>query len=88
MSLVDYMDSDNSANDSNDDNDSIEVVSTYDDKENDLIDMTQNLMFTSDDESDTHGDLDFDSKSVTDHKDNHAFLHGGVRNIRSTFHIT
>ncbi|UJR12334.1 hypothetical protein I4U23_016511 [Adineta vaga] len=51
MSLVDYVDSDNSTNDSNDDNDSIEVVSSYDEKENDLIDMTKNLVFSSDDDS-------------------------------------
>jgi hypothetical protein len=60
MSLVDYIDSD-------DDQDFIEVVSNYDEKENDLIDLTKNLVFTSDDDSNTDSDSVFDGKPINDH---------------------
>ena len=70
MPLVDYIDSDN-------DQDSIEVVSNYDEKDNDLIETTRNLMFTSDDDSDVDSDLDFDGKPIN--------TSGGEdANIRST----
>jgi len=93
MSLVDYIDS-------GDDQDSIEVVSNYDEKENDLIDMTKNLVFTSDDDSNIDSDSDFDGKPINDHggEDDRGARYGGegdrgVRyggesaNIRSTFNI-
>lgn len=96
MSLVNYMDSDNSSNDSDDDDNAVEVVSSCDEKENDLIDMTKNLMFSSDDESDTNGDSDFGGESIAGDDDIHCFSpggtndpdfrHGALHNIRSAFH--
>ncbi|CAF1539708.1 unnamed protein product, partial [Adineta ricciae] len=70
MSLVDYIDS-------GDDQNSIEVVSNYDEKDNDLIDMTKNLMFTSDGDSDSNSDSGFDGKPING-------IGGEDANIRST----
>ena len=80
MSLVDYIDSD-------DDQDSIEVVSNYDEEENDLIDMTKDLVFTSDDDSNIESDSDFDGKPINDHggEGDRGVRYGGEgANIRST----
>lgn len=70
ISLVDYIDS-------GDDQDSIEVVSNYDEEENDLIDTTKDLVFTSDDDSNIESDSDVDGKPISDHG-------GEGANIRST----
>jgi hypothetical protein len=81
--LVGYNDSENSSDES-DNNDSIEVVSNVDEEENNIVDMTKNLVFSSDDEI-QNGNGDDDHDSSVDNKKNHDFTRSAVHNIRSSF---
>jgi hypothetical protein len=55
LPLDNYNDFENSSSES-EDNDSIEIVSNVDEEENDIVDVTKQLAFSSDDESDFDGD--------------------------------
>jgi hypothetical protein len=62
-------------------NDLIEVVSSVDEEENDIIDMTKNLVFNSDDDLQSNdGD---DHHSSFGDKNNRGFIRGAVNNVSS-----
>jgi hypothetical protein len=82
LPLDGYNDFENSSDES-DDNDSIEVVSNVDEKENNIVDMTKNLVFSSDDELENNDGEDRYSSFVN--KKNRGFTHGAVNNIRASF---
>jgi hypothetical protein len=86
LPLDGYNDFENSSNES-EDNDSIEVVSNVDEEENDIVDMTKSLVFSSDDELQDNDDGD-DHCSSFDDKNNRGFTRGAVDHIRPSFNDT
>jgi hypothetical protein len=93
LPLDNYCDSENSSNESEDD--SIEVVSNIDEEENQIVDLTKDLAFTSssDDELEASGsdnhcptlDAININRSQRDIVVNHHPTHGVVNNNRSSF---
>lgn len=82
LPLDGYDDFENSANES-DDSDSIEVVSNID-EDNDIVDMTKNLVFSSDDEF--HDNYENgDHSSLLSDKNNGGFTRDAVTDIHSSF---
>jgi hypothetical protein len=83
LPLDGYNDFENSSNES-EDNDSIEVVSNVDEEENNIVDMTKSLVFSSGDELQDNDGGD-DHCSSFDDKNNRGFTCGAVDHIRASF---
>ena len=83
LPLNGYDDFENSSNESDDDG-SIEVVSNVDEEENDIVDMTKGLVFSSSDEFQVNDDGDDDCSPFGD-KNTGGFTCGAVDHIRASF---
>lgn len=83
LPIVGYDDSEESS-DVSEHNDSLEIISVVDEDENETIDTTKELLYTSLDQLQINGGHNDYSLRDSD-ADNHDFRRGAVENIRSSF---